>query len=136
MACCRSWHCCAGDNLLSTHCKLQMAEAAATLEDPAAGALSLPAVLMRAQLALAGGDRGAALRLLTGLQDEATRHQPAVVATMASLQVRLLCTTSQGRAGAFDSFGLRWTAAPPPQTLLLLMPPIATSCLADFCSRC
>ena len=68
-------------------CKLQVAEAAATLEGPAAGALGLPAVLMRAQLALAGGDRGAALRLLSGLQDEATRHQPAVVATVASLQV-------------------------------------------------
>lgn len=61
------------------------------LEDAAAGALGLPAVLMRAQLALAGEDRGAALRLLTGLQDEATRHQPAIVATVASLQVCTGC---------------------------------------------
>jgi hypothetical protein len=61
------------------------------LEGPAAGALGLPAVFMRAQLALASGDRGAALRLLTGLQDEATRHQPAVVATVASLQVCTGC---------------------------------------------
>lgn len=100
-------------DLSSTRYKLQMAEAAATLEGPAAGALGLPAVFMRAQLALASGDRGAALRLLTGLQDEATRHQPAVVATMASLQVHLLC--SPCHPDTLDRHRLCCTPPPPSQ---------------------
>ena len=71
---------------------VQLPEAAATLEGPAAAALGLPALLMRVQLALASGDHGAALELLAGLPDEATRHQPAVIATIASLQVPLSWT--------------------------------------------
>lgn len=63
----------------------KLGEAAAALED-SIDALGLPALLMRAQLALAGGDTAVALRLLTGLPDEAMRHQPAVVATVVSLQ--------------------------------------------------
>lgn len=65
----------------------QLTEAAAALEGRGAQALGLPAALMRAQLALAGGDRTDALRLLAGLPNEATRHQPAFVATTVSLQV-------------------------------------------------
>jgi hypothetical protein len=80
-----AWQCIAVDDMYC--CDLQMPEAAAALESPAAASLGLPAILMRVQLALASRDRGAALQLLTGLQDEQTRHQPAVVATVASLQV-------------------------------------------------
>ncbi len=60
-----------------------MAEAAAELH----GTEGLPALLMRAQLLLAGGDAAGALALLQGLPDEGMRHQPAVVATVVALQV-------------------------------------------------
>ncbi len=66
---------------------LQLAEAAAELQGGAGEALGLPALLMRAQLALAGGDRPGALALLRGLPEDSLRHQPAVVATVAALQV-------------------------------------------------
>ena len=66
----------------------QAAEADAALAD-APPEVQPAAALMRVQLSLAAGDRGAAAATLADLPDSELRHRPAVVATLASLQVCL-----------------------------------------------
>ena len=69
-----------------TLCFLQGAEADALLAaaPPEVGVL---AALMRVQLALLAGDSAAAVQLLGSLPDSDLQHCPAVIATLASLQV-------------------------------------------------
>ena len=55
---------------------------------------------MRAQLAIAGGDRPAALALLHSLPEDPLRHQPAVVATVVAIQVSSCAHSSVAEAGS------------------------------------
>ena len=63
----------------------QRAEADALLA-AAAPEVAVLAALVRVQLALAAGERGAAVELLAILPDAELQHRPAVIATLASLQ--------------------------------------------------
>ena len=91
MIACASPNCLRPDQTLvlpctTLHTCVQGAEADAALADGPPEVQPV-AALMRVQLSLAAGDRGAAAALLADLPDSELRHRPAVVATLASLQV-------------------------------------------------
>lgn len=62
----------------------------------ASAEVAVLAALMRVQLALLAGDSAAAVQLLGSLPNADLRHRPAVIATLASLQVSFMPWTTLG----------------------------------------